>query len=496
MNASIKTVVIVGGSSAGLLSAVALKHFFPQLQISLLHSGKHAPIGVGESTTAWLPQFLHHCLGISQAEFYRAVWPVWKLGIRFEWGMPNHSHFNYTFDRPFREEPKTLSHTSGFYCFYDMQGASLYSVLMDKLHAPYWQDAEGQIQSLTDGFGYHIGVHEFTHFLLEKAVALGVNIQELEVLDAELNQAGDIHCLHCEGNLKISADLFVDCSGFRSQLLGGALKEPFVSFSHRLFCDSAIAGNWKRQSPIFPFTTATTMNSGWRWRIDLRDRVSLGYVYSSSFCSEEEAMQEYLSLTPYATNELRKISFKSGRYRRFWVRNVVAIGNAAGFVEPLESTGQHMIAETIWRLVLALQDSNLCPSPKLINTTNQYIAGLWDEICDFLSLHFKFNHKLDTPFWRHCQAETDLGAAQDLVDLYQESGVCRAISHLIPQSSIFEVDGYLTLLCGQKVPAKQMQPLTTAEKAEWHQYRQNLSKTLEGSLTPQAAFTLLEKFFN
>ena len=490
---SINKVVVLGKSSAGLLSAIALKTFFPQLQIRLLYSDRHQPIGVGESSTAWFPQFLHECLGISRQEFYQAVWPVWKLGIRFEWGMPQTSHFNYTFDGQFQNTSRLFSKSSGFYCMHDMKQGSNYSILMDKLHSPFYRDQQGQIKLLSEQYGYHFGVEELLEFLTKKAISLGVEVQQIEVMGAELNEDGSIKYLCCEADTQVTADLYIDCSGFKSQLLGNTLKEEFISFSDRLFCDSALAGNWKRQAPIFPFTTVTTLNSGWRWRIDLRDRVSVGYVYSSQFCSDDEATQEYLSLTPYATDNLRKICFKSGRYRRFWVKNVVAIGNACGFVEPLESTGQHMIAETIWRVILALQDSNLCPTPRIIESTNQYVGDLWDEICDFLTLHFKFNQKLDTPFWKHCRQATDLGAIQEFVDLYKDSGVCRILSHLVPKSSIFEIDGYLSILCGQQVPINQRFPMTETDKQHWHNYRQQLRQNLEDSISPQEAFDFLEK---
>lgn len=142
MKSPIKKVVIVGASSAGLLCAIALKHFFPQLQIDLYYSKKQAPIGVGESTTAWVPQFLHECLAISYQEFYQSVAPVWKLGIRFQWGHPSVSYFNYTFDDQFRGQSNLLSKPKGFYCVDDMQQASLFSILMDKLHAPLWLDQQ------------------------------------------------------------------------------------------------------------------------------------------------------------------------------------------------------------------------------------------------------------------------------------------------------------------------------------------------------------------
>ncbi|MFZ9736382.1 MAG: tryptophan 7-halogenase [Prochlorotrichaceae cyanobacterium] len=490
MRSPIQKVVILGASSAGLLTAVALKHYFPSLHVSLLYSQKHAPIGVGESTTAWFPQFLHDHLQIPHQEFYQAVSPIWKLGIRFEWGQPSQTHFNYTFDRQLAYDPPDLTRSTGYYCMYDMQQASEFSILMDKQHAPIWVDSNGKLRAVTEGFGYHLGIDELLNFLSEKSTQLKIDSQVLEVLDAHRDEQGNIEYLICENGVKIAADLFIDCSGFQSKLLGGILQEPFISYNHRLFCDTAVTGHWQRESPILPFTTVTTMNSGWRWRIDLHDRVSFGYVYSSQFCTVEQAIQELLAVTPLDPADLKTIHFRSGRYQNFWVNNVIAIGNAGGFVEPLESTGQHMIAETILQVMLALQDSHLCPHPKLIQTVNTYIGRLWDEICNFLALHFKFNQMRQTPFWQHCQQETTLGEAQDIVEMYQMVGVCRALSHLMPPSSIFEVDGYLTLLCGQQLAVQNLADITSSELREWSDYRQRLRQKLQGSLPTHQALKI------
>ncbi|MEO1132665.1 MAG: tryptophan 7-halogenase, partial [Cyanobacteria bacterium J06639_1] len=489
----IQKVVVLGASSAGLLAALAFKRYFPNLEVELLYTKKQPPIGVGESTTAWVPQFLHDHLKISRNEFYKAVWPVWKLGIRFEWGNPNISHFNYTFDRQFAYDSSELTHSPSTYCMHDMQNASRFSILMNRKHAPFWTNADGTISIVSEGFGYHLGIRELQNFLSAILSKLNVNIRELEVLGADRDRDGNITQLLCENDIRVPADLFVDCSGFSSKLLKGVMQEEFVPYGDRLFCDAAIVGHWERESPIFPYTTVTTMNSGWRWRIDLRDRVSFGYVYSSQFCDEEKAAQELRDRTPGLHPDLRHIQFVSGRYRRFWVNNVIAIGNASGFVEPLESTGQHMIAETIWRVMLALTDSQLQPSPKLVETTNHYVGSLWDEICDFLALHFKFNHFSSTPFWQHCQTKTDLGMAQKIVDLYSEIGACRAIAHLVPQSSLFEVDGYLTLLCGQQLPVRHLASLPAPEHQEWHRFRQALNDEIQDSFTPNQAFDILER---
>lgn len=490
----IKHIAVVGASSAGLLSALTLKQFFPQLKVSVLHSSNHPPIGVGESTTAWLPQFLHDTLKIDRTEFCRAVCPIWKLGIRFEWGQPGDYFFNYTFDRQFGYDSAKLKKPMGSYALHDMHEASRFSVLMNKRHAPIWINSDNQINIVPEGYGYHLGIREFTDFLIKKSKDLGVEFYELEVLDAKLDHSGNIKELNCTGGTTVEADLFVDATGFQSKLLGKTMQEPFKSFSDRLFCDSAIVGSSPCGQAVFPFTTATTMQSGWRWRIDLKDRISFGYVYSSSFCSDEDAKQEFLQSVPKITQSLGKITFRSGRYQRFWVNNVIAVGNASGFVEPLESTGQHMIAETLWRVILDLQDSQLSPSPLLISTTNRYIARLWDEICDFLTLHFKFNYKLNSPFWEHCHQNTDLGNIQELVKLYQDSGVCRAIQTLIPPASIFEADGYLTLLSGQGLTVKNQPILSDADKTDWQIYRQHIRQDLQGSVSPQTGLEIIERY--
>ena len=495
MTAPIQKVVVLGASSAGLLAAVTLKRFFPQLEVLLLYTEKYAPIGVGESTTAWVPQFLHDHLQISRAEFFQAVCPVWKLGIRFEWGDPARSHFNYTFDRQFAYDVKGLSRSPGYYCMHDMAQASRFSILMDKGHAPLWRDLQGQIQAVIDGFGYHIDIDEFLNFLWQKAQALGVATQMIEVLGAERDDQGNVRHLQCANGVRIAADLFIDASGFQSKLLGGVLAEPFVPFSDRLFCDTAVISTETRATPILPYTTVTTMNAGWRWRIDLKDRISYGYVFSSQFCDRDQAVQEFLAATPGAHDQVKFIPFKSGRYQNFWVNNVIAIGNAAGFVEPLESTGQHMIAETLWQVVLTLMDSHLTPNPTVTSTVNTYIAHLWQEIRDFLALHFKFNRQRQTPFWQHCQAETLLGQAQTLVDLYQTTGVCRAMAHVVPSSSLFEVDGYLTLLCGQNLPIADLPALTVSQQKEWQQYRQVLYQEVKQSLMPQQAIEFLKDIY-
>ena len=160
-----------------------------------------------------------------------------------------------------------------------------------------------------------------------------------KVTGSERRPEGGIAAVHLEDGRRLAADFFIDASGFRSELLGRALEEPFVSFDRSLFCDRAVVGGWERtDEPILPYTTAETMDAGWAWQIEHEHHVNRGYVYSSQAISDDEAAAEFLRKNPKAPQSPRVVKFRSGRYRRQWVDNVVAIGNAGGFVEPLEAT--------------------------------------------------------------------------------------------------------------------------------------------------------------
>src|SRR5204863_2733497 len=187
-----------------------------------------------------------------------------------------------------------------------------------------------------------------------------------------------------------SADLFIDCSGFYSLLLGKAFAEPYTSFRNALFCDRAVVGGWDRtDEPIKPYTTAETMESGWCWQIEHEHKIIRGYVYSSAFISDEDAEREIRAKNP-KIGKTRIIRFVTGRYARGWVKNVVGIGNATGFVEPLEATALGMIAVQSQQLADTLSDSDLRPTPTQVANYNAYHAENWDTIRGFIALHYKF----------------------------------------------------------------------------------------------------------
>jgi len=277
---------------------------------------------------------------------------------------------------------------------------------------------------------------------------------------------------------RITADLYVDASGFRSELLEKVLEEPFVPYSDALFCDRAVIGGWARgKERILPYTTAETMDAGWAWQIEHEHFINRGYVYSSAHISDEDALKEFLGKNPKVTTEPRMVKFRSGRSKRNWVGNVVGVGNAVGFVEPLEATALQVICVQASTLADGLLDSLCEPTPTLIKLYNEYNSDQWDDIRNFLAVHYKFNKLLDTPFWRACREDTALHGAEPIVEWYTENGPSALAGvQLVHQSNSFRMDGYLTMLVGQNVPHNKPYDPPKVEAEYWKRYCQGLAE--------------------
>ncbi|WP_427159569.1 tryptophan halogenase family protein [Aliinostoc sp. HNIBRCY26] len=492
MEKIIHNVVIFGGGSAGFLSALALKVKMPFLNVVVVHSTTIPIIGVGEATTAWIPWFLHQYLGFNREQFYEETQPVWKLGIKFIWGDPSQSHFNYPFVTHLADKLAVLQKSTAYYCLDSTTDSSIYSLLMEQYKSPCFRRKDGEFV-IDERFGYHIENSSFVAYLEKRALELGIQIIDQPVVDITVAENGDIHQLRLQNGKSVTGDLFIDCSGFRSTLLGEILQEPFCSFATSLFCDSAVTGTWMRDDPIYPFTTAETMQAGWCWQIDLQDRVNRGYVYSSAFISDDAALQEMKQKNPLMSDDVSQIRFKSGRHQRFWVKNVVAVGNASGFVEPLESTGLHMIGETIKCVCDVLIDSDQRPTPALINLANRAIAQKWDDIRDFLSIHFKFNHYVESEFWQHCQQYTDIGEAAAIVDFFQNNGPSPIGQILLRPNSVFGYNGYLNLLMGQRVVTKYQNKHDTLDLDYWRQVKNYFIKNCDNALSIHEAIQVVKE---
>lgn len=489
MIAPINSVIVLGGGSAGFLAALTLKTMLPELEITIVHSSDLPPIGVGESTTSLIPRFLHAGLGLDQETFYREVRPSWKLGIRFEdWGVPGTSHFYYPFDAQAAARAAKLGKEEAYYYYADQRVFSHYTAMMDLEKSPCFVKPDGTY-SMDKSFGYHIENRLLVQYFERVCRQRGIAVIDRKVVDIAMDDGEaigedgtQIRAVRFEDGSELDADLFVDCTGFASRLLGGAYGEPFVSYGDSLFCDTAVTGSWQRSEGVLPFTNCETMDHGWCWQIEMVDHVSCGYVFSSKFCTSEEAAQEmkvkHAQLTDRSLGDgLRTVSFRSGRYERFWVKNVAAIGNASGFVEPLESTGLHMIAVTARTLGQALVDNDRYVTESMRYGINQYIATLWDDIRDCLAVHFAFNQCRQTPFWVHCQTETDLAGAKPLVEFYGDNGPSSLGSALLPRNTIFRHDGYLAVLIGQQVPSSYRFEPNAEERQQWEATKHQVRET-------------------
>ncbi|MDB6071899.1 MAG: rebH 2, partial [Verrucomicrobiales bacterium] len=278
-----------------------------------------------------------------------------------------------------------------------------------------------------------------------------------------------------ESGQRVTADLFVDASGFRSELLGRAMGEEYLSFEKSLFCDRAVIAGWPRTNePILPYTVAETMDAGWCWQIEHENWINRGYVYSSRFISDEDALAEFRQKNPKIANDPRVVRFRSGRHRRHWVGNVVGVGNAVGFVEPLEATALQVICLESSTLADTLKDSLREPNDSLRDLYNTYNSRQWEDIRDFLAVHYAFNNRVDTPFWKACREETDLCGAEPMVRFYRENGPSLvADSVLFDPNNSFGLEGYLAMLVGQDVPhAKPWNP-DAEEKKVWRERLKN-----------------------
>lgn len=480
----IQKILVLGSGSAGLLAALTLKRKIPQLEVEILRDPDLGVIGVGEGST---PNFVHHLfdfIGMKRKRFYEMAKPTWKLGIRFKWGP--RGEFDYTFDQQLDQEYKELKVPNGFFCRENLANASLSSALMGAGKA-FARNAN-QLPEIQQWFSFHIENELLVSTLEAEAADARVRITEGKMTGAERGPEG-ITALHLSDGRRLEADFFVDASGFRSELIGKVMEEPFVGFDRTLFCDRAVVGGWARSDePILPYTTAEQMNSGWCWQIEHEHHINRGYVFCSDMISDEQAFDEFRRKNPKVPETPRFVDFKAGHRRRGWAGNVFAVGNAAGFVEPLEATALMVICGQCKSLATILRQSTLEVSGTMRNMYNGLKERQWDLIRDFLGLHYKFNTALDTPFWRRCREETDLSGIQDVLDFYEENGPSLLIRHLIPEFvNDFGVEGFLVMLVGNHAPCRKQYEPGRKEWKQWQQRCNLLAKRARGGVTVKEA---------
>jgi tryptophan halogenase len=460
----VNTVLVLGGGSAGFLAALTLKRRIPALDVVVVRSPDIGVIGVGEGTTVAVTHHLHGALGLDPNPFHREAEPIWKLGLRFLWGKRH--HFDYAFSPGLDVRYPDLPKPAGYYAMDDMADYSVPSALMDRGRA-FLRTRDGK-PAIDGTFAYHLENVTFVRWLERTAAACGVRVVDGTVADVTRDDHGVTGLTMTDGR-RLAGDLYVDASGFRSVLMRGTMGEPVVDYRSTLWCDRAVIGGWDRRpdEPILPYTTCETMDAGWAWRIDHDRRINRGYVYSSAFLSDADAEGEFRRKNP-AVGDTRVIRFASGRCERAWVGNVVAIGNAFGFVEPLEATSLGMICSASNNLAEMLIDGDRHVRQVQRDLYNAVHTTAFDAVRWFLGIHYKFNDRLDTPFWTACRAEVNVDGLADLIGYYREMGPSALFrTELLTPHDPFGVEGYLVMLVGQRVPFRRSHEVTGAERQRW-----------------------------
>ncbi|MFI6320167.1 tryptophan halogenase family protein [Nonomuraea sp. NPDC050556] len=415
----IRSVVIVGGGTAGWMTASYLKAAFTDsVDVTLVESAQVSRIGVGEATFSTVRHFFDY-LGLDEADWLPKCAGGYKLGIRFQdWSAPG-QHFYHPFERLRTVDGFSLAdwwlevgdHSQP----YDRQ-CFITTALCDAKRSPrmlggalFASEVDGSLgrstldeQRAQFPYAYHFDADKVASYLAEYSVKRGVRRVIDSVENVRLDERGFIADIQTAEHGAISGDLFIDCTGFRSLLINKALDTKFLSFEDVLPNNRAVALRVPREdiTQMEPYTTATAMSAGWMWTIPLFERNGTGYVYSDQFISPEEAERELRAAAAPGRDDLEAnhIRMRIGRNTDSWVKNCVAIGLSSAFVEPLESTGIFFIQHAIEQLVKHFPDENW--NPAMARDYNNRVNRAVDGVKEFLVLHYKSARREDTPYWK------------------------------------------------------------------------------------------------
>ena len=406
MDGPLDHIIIIGGGSAGWMAAAGLAFTIQNgTKVTLIESEEIGTIGVGEATIPPIRHF-NQRLGIDEAAFLKKTHGTFKLGIEFiDWARKGHAYFH-----PFGQYGAEFD-TVPFYHHWMCEFLAGRAEYLDD-YCMAWEAAKKHkfthppqdrrlVHSRMD-YAYHFDATLYGRFLREFAEGHGVKRIEGKVVSVvQDSESGFIQSVQLENGSEISGDFFIDCTGFFGLLIEKTLKSGYEDWSQWLPCNKAVAVTTEITGDILPYTKSSAKSAGWQWRIPLQHRTGNGHVYCDSYMSADEAegvlrngLDGEMLITP------KHLSFTTGRRKKFWNKNCVAIGLSAGFMEPLESTSLHLIQYGIMRLLAMLPGKNF--SPLLEQEYNALTTAEYERIRDFLILHYKATERNDSKFWRYC----------------------------------------------------------------------------------------------
>jgi tryptophan halogenase len=424
-NTSIKNVVIVGGGTAGWITASLLTKILGKaIKITLVESEQIGIVGVGEATIPPMLNF-NNALGIDEKAFIKETKATIKLGIQFE----NWKHQGDSYMHAFGTVGKNFPFCDFHHFWLRSQelgiGSDFWDFSLNYQTAKQNKFAqlnqmEGNLPGIS--YAYHFDASLYAQFLRRYSEKFGVQRVEGLISNVEVNEgSGFVDAIVLENGQRIGGELFIDCSGMHALLIEKTLNTGFEDWSHWLPCDRAMAVSCASVSPITPYTRSIAHNAGWQWRIPLKHRTGNGIVYSSQHMSDEQAKQTLLgSLDGKPLAEPRIISFKTGRRRKQWNKNVVSIGLSSGFLEPLESTSIHLIQTAVIRLVKHFPHKGINETE--VENFNHQAKIEIEKIRDFIILHYKLNQRDDSEFWRMCQRMDIPDQLDQKMTLFKQTG--------------------------------------------------------------------------
>lgn len=459
---TIRSVVIVGGGTAGWMAAAALSRYLDNgcTRTTLIESEEIGTIGVGEATIPPLITF-NSMLGINENDFVATTKATFKLGIEFvNWGGASERYFH-----PFGSFAPDLQgvHFHQLYlrerkrrALQDVSAWSMSAVAASlRRYGRPGPNAQPPLSGLRYAFHFDAGL--YAQFLRKYAESNGVHRIEGKIVEVKLRGENDeVQSVVLADGRTIEGDLFIDCSGFRGLLIEQALFTGYEDWAHWLPCDRAIAVPSSYSGGPDPFTRSTAYAAGWQWRIPLQHRMGNGLVYSSSHISDDQAAEQLLAnLEGEPLAEPRRLSFQTGRRKLAWNRNVVSLGLSSGFVEPLESTSIHLIQAGISKLPSLFPDRRFNPVER--DEYNRQMQALFEDVRDFIILHYHATKRSDSNFWDHCRTMDVPSSLKSKIELWRAKGrVFRDELELFPTTS------WVAVMLGQGVVPEDYEPIVDA----------------------------------